>query len=118
MKPVPIIAVEQPELGLAGPIAYRAYQSYEGIRLIEKKRKEEQEEEEHQEENRRRGNEVLREAARNVGSAGEPGYSSWGTYVATPRSIKSGTTEEKKPLIGSSRVILAQLAELILPVPI
>src|SRR4051794_28730387 len=84
MKPVPISAVEQPELGLAGPIAYRAYQSYEGIRLIEKKRKEEQEED-HQEENRRRGNEVLRGAARNIGSAGEPGYSSWGTYVATSK---------------------------------
>src|SRR3954454_629974 len=100
MKPVPIIAVEQPELGLAGPIAYRAYQSYEGLRLIEKKRKEEQEEAEHQEENRRRGDEVLRDAAR---GANETGYSSWGTYIATPRTARgrgeSGTTEEKKPLI-------------------
>ena len=93
MKPTIVPFIEsQPELGLAGPILYRAYQTEQGIEaLIDKKNRDRQEEEE-----RKR---AFDRASQNI--AQQHPDSSWGTFIATPWRHRgtSATTEEKQPLL-------------------
>lgn len=98
MKPTIVPFVEsQPELGLAGPIAYRAYQIEQGIEaIIDKKNRDRQEEEE-----RKRS---FDRASQNI--AQQHPDSSWGTFIATPWRHRgtTATTEEKRPLLPAQPV--------------
>jgi hypothetical protein len=96
LKPPPFVAVEQPELGLAGPILYRAYQIEQGIEAIEEKRRRDEEEERIREENFR----IASERFRNYRPPG--GYSSMGSYIIRPPhrgSARNTSDEEKIPLL-------------------
>lgn len=92
MKPTIIPFVEQPELGLVGPLAYRGYQIEQGIEAIIDKKNRDRQEEEERKRSFDRANEII---------AQQHPDSSWGTFIATPWRHRgnSGTTEERQPLL-------------------